>query len=72
MKKFPKPKQIPSLKNKQAIRNKYGKPVYQFNLSGTFIKEYPSLGEAGQQTGISPSNIRRCILGKTKTAGNFV
>jgi hypothetical protein len=55
-----------------AIKNKYGKPIYQFDLSGNFIKEYLSITEAEQQTGISKSNIRRVLKNERNSAGGFV
>lgn len=44
--------------------------VRQFDLNGNFIKEYPSTREASRQTGVAPSNIRNCIKGRYKSAGN--
>lgn len=67
-----KPDIKPSEKNKQAIANKYGKPVYQFDSKGTFIAEFPSLAEAERQTGVCKSSIRCVINGKRLTAGGFV
>lgn len=72
IKHYPKPKQTPSIKNRLAIKNKYGKPIYQFDLSGNFLKEYPSITEAEQQTGISKSNIRRVLKNERNSAGGFV
>ena len=72
IKDYPKPKQIPSIKNKLAIRNKYGKPVYQFDSFGNFIKEYPSITEAEKQTGISKSSIRQMLKKERNTAGGYV
>ena len=72
IKDYPKPKQIPSIKNKLAIKNKYGKPIYQFDLFGKFIKEYPSITEAERQTGIAKASIRKMLKNERNSAGGFV
>lgn len=38
-------------------------PVYQYNLNGTFVAEYPSMMEAERQTGIDNSAICACCKG---------
>lgn len=49
------------------------KPVLQFSSDGVFIKEYPSIKEAAEQTGIvSPSNIGACCRGIYAYAGGFI
>ena len=45
-------------------------PILQFTKSGEFIKEWPSLCEAGRQLGIA--NICHCLKGRLKSAGGFV
>lgn len=67
-----KPEIKPSNKNKEAIANKYGKPIYQFNEAGKFLQEFPSITEASRVTNISKSNIRQVIQNKRLTAGGFV
>ena len=47
-------------------------PILQFSKDGTFVKEWPSLGEAGSQLGIAQSNICHCLKGYRKSAGGFV
>lgn len=52
---------------------KYERPVIQFNVNGTFIKEYRSASEAeriisGKFTGA----ISHCLKGKTKTAYGYI
>ena len=39
---------------------------------GKFIKQYPYIGLAAKETGISPSSISVCLSGRTKTAGGYV
>lgn len=39
---------------------KHLKPVLQYTLDGEFVKEYKSITEASQQTGIKCYNISRC------------
>lgn len=45
--------------------------VYQYDLDGVFIAEYPSLSEAERVTGISNSSISSCCKGKQMYTGNF-
>lgn len=45
--------------------------VYQYDLDGNFITEYPSLSEAERVTGISNSSISACCKGKQLYTGEF-
>ena len=45
-------------------------PILQFSKDGTFIKEWPSMSEAGRQLGIA--HICNCCKGRLKSAGGFV
>lgn len=54
------------------INNENLKTVCQYNLNAVYIKEYPSINEAGRITGINPSCIRGCCRGKNKSAGGFI
>lgn len=62
----------PSINNNLAIKNKFGKPVYQFDLSHNFIKEFKSIREAANKTNIEYSNIRAVINGKRQSAGGYL
>ena len=46
--------------------------VIQLTKDRVFIKEYPSIHEAGRQTGVALPSIRACIKGRCKTAGGFI
>lgn len=48
------------------------KVVQQFNLDGTFIKEYSGVRVASKETGIPHSNIIKCCQGIYKTAGGYI
>lgn len=50
---------------------KCSKPVKQFSLDGTFMKEYPSIKEAQRQTNTYPDTIIKCCKGKRKTANGY-
>lgn len=50
----------------------FEKEVTQYDLNGRKIKTYPSVKEAGNQTGISPSTISKCALRKFRFCGGFV
>ena len=48
------------------------KPVFQYDLNGNFIKEYPSAREAGRQLGLIYNSICEVCRGKrAKTCGGF-
>jgi len=54
------------------IRLKKAKsPVLQFNLDGSFVKEWGSLGLIQETTGFLKSNISSCCHGRLKTAYNY-
>lgn len=46
-------------------------PIYQYNLEGSFIKEYKNYSDV-KNSGFSPQNVRACIQGKRKSAYNFL
>lgn len=46
------------------LSQKLCKTVYQYNIKGNFIAEYPSTMEAERQTGIDNSAICACCSGK--------
>lgn len=45
--------------------------VYQFTKEGEFVKEYPSITSAFENTKINITSIHRCINKKMHTAGGF-
>lgn len=45
--------------------------VSQFDLEDNFIKEYGSLAEAKDETGISVESISKCLRGTRKTGGGY-
>ena len=57
--------------SKKQINGKLSKPVLQFDLNDSFIKEYPSLIQAYRETGFSFQNISKCCNGKQKTAYGY-
>ena len=56
---------------KKHINGKKSKPVLQFTIEGILIKEYPSIIQAGRETGFDNSSIAKCCKGKYKTAYNY-
>lgn len=48
------------------------KPVSKFTKDGEFVTTYPSIMEAGRQTGVVFCHISACCLGKRKSAGGFI
>jgi len=63
-----------SARNKMSISsmNKNLKPVIQYDLDGTFIKEWNSIKSAGSELKINRSHISNCCNGKRKTSGGYV
>lgn len=53
------------------INGKDSKPVKQFTLDGTFIKEYPSIHEAERQTGFNQNGICQCCRGNQHTSYGY-
>jgi hypothetical protein len=50
-----------------------GYPIYQFDLQGNFIQEWPSIRQAGfSLVGNQGESIRKCLKGLQKTAYGFV
>lgn len=48
------------------------KAVLQYSLDGEFIREWPSIIEAGEGTGVNSSCISSCCKGKLKTSGGYI
>lgn len=53
-------------------RKDQSKPVLQYELDGTFVKEYPSVKEIERQKGYANSNISSCCRGFFKQAYGFI
>lgn len=47
------------------------RPIYQYDLEGNYINEWPSMDEVERQLGIVASNIGACSTGKTHSSGGF-
>jgi hypothetical protein len=56
----------------KSIADKNKKPILQFDKSGTFIKEWASIKEAGKSLNIYSSNITNCAKGRERSAGGFI
>ena len=46
--------------------------ILQFSKEGELIAEYPSIAEAGRQTGCKNQSICDCCKGKRKSAGGYI
>jgi hypothetical protein len=62
-------KENPLEKNFIYKKDKYTKPVLQYDLQMNFIKEWPSLSEAKKYT---IGDIQACCSGKQQTAGKYI
>ncbi len=57
---------------KKLIGQKISKKIGQYSMDGKYIKEYASLKDAEEETGIFKSNISKVCSGKLKSAGGFI
>lgn len=48
------------------------KPISQYSLDGTFIKDWQSATIAGKKLELCMNSIRNCVKGKTKTSGGYI
>lgn len=61
------------LKNhKEAVIKALGKPIVQYTKEGDIVREYRTIAEANNLSGVKKSNIQSNLSGKTKTAGGFI
>ena len=60
------------LKHPQEWKNKLSKPVIQFDTNKNIVKEYNSVKEASEKTGIIKQNISSALSGKYITSGGFI
>ena len=54
------------------MRHRRMKSVLQYDLDGTFIREWESISCAGRVLGLSAGNISSCCSGVYKTSGGFI
>jgi hypothetical protein len=48
------------------------KPITQYSLDGTFIKDWQSATIAAKELGVHFSSIRNCVQNRTKSSGGFI
>ena len=53
-------------------KQKFSKPIVQYDLKGNKIKKYDSLQEASQCLKIDKRYISACATGKTKSSGGYI
>ena len=53
------------------VAEKLSQKVIQLDLNDNVLNEFESMVQAGQETGVSRSNISSCCNGKLKSAGGF-
>lgn len=59
-------------KIRNAIVEKQGRSVLQFDREGNFIKEWPAAALAARELGADKANIISCCKGKRKSCKNFI
>lgn len=57
---------------KQYDRSHLRKKVQQYSLNGEFIREWASVNEASENTGVSMKSIRMCATGYHKRGGEYI
>jgi group I intron endonuclease len=66
----------PNIKNQKPkpieFGQKYYKPILQYDLKNSFIKEWPSIKEASKLLNISSGSISHCCRGKIKYTHNYI
>jgi hypothetical protein len=55
----------------QFVYQRIKKPIYQFTLTGKFIKKFDSKVEASKKLNIDPSSMSNCALGRRSSAGGY-
>lgn len=61
-----------SKENQQLAMAEFHKNIYQFDMSGIFIKKYNSLSEVYQQTRFDMSCINHAISGKYRHSYHYI
>ena len=54
------------------INGKLSKQVFQYDLNGNLIKEWPSTSEIERKLGYNHTNISACCLGRIKQAYGYI
>lgn len=58
--------------NTKHIKSDYRKPIYQYDLNGNLIAQYPSIKAAADATGFGNNGICQCALGRKLRYKNFI
>lgn len=58
-------------RNKRLSESKE-KPILQYALDGSFIRDWESIKQASKELNIHQCNITSCCKGRLKTCGNFI
>lgn len=61
-----------SKETRDKISSAVSKPVFQYSLSGVFIREWPSATEVQSQLGYEMKSINNCCRGRQKTAHGYM
>jgi group I intron endonuclease len=59
-------------KHRNAMTKAVGRKIAQYTKDDKFIKEYPSISEAGRTSSVKSKNIQQVLSGNTKTAGGYI
>jgi group I intron endonuclease len=59
-------------KHREIMTKARGKPVAQYTAENVFVKEYPSIADAGRHSGVSAKCIQQAVKGINRKAGGFL
>jgi hypothetical protein len=59
-------------KHREIMTKARGKPIAQYTSENVFIKDYPSIKDAGRNSGVSAKCIQQALKGTNRKAGGFL
>ena len=59
-------------KHRDSMCKAVGRSIRQYTENNEFIKEYPSIAQAGRDSGIKKNNILHVLKGTSRLAGGFI
>ena len=57
--------------SKQGVKHHFAKKVYQYTMTGQFVRCWDYMKQASSELGINKANISSCCLGNRKSAGGY-
>lgn len=57
--------------NQSKAKDKYKKPLIQYDLDGKEVARYSSMTEAAEALGIQKARLSSCLAGRSRTAAGY-